>query len=156
MIVAVCDTCDHVVAIPQQSVPRIKETIQYSRHSIEARIPRHLLDAMALACHQLGFGPESSAVLFRFYLQRVWQTASLRAKLPALSASEDAQGRATARFSAKLNDELYASFQQLTQRCKLNKAGVVKGIIVLMKQDILDKQRKDLRRSLKEILRLAA
>jgi hypothetical protein len=26
LLVAVCDTCDHVVAIPQQSVPRIKDS----------------------------------------------------------------------------------------------------------------------------------
>lgn len=156
VLVAVCDNCNHVVAIPQQSVPRIKETVRYSRHPLETRIPRHLLDAIALACHELGFGPDSGAVLFRFYLQRVSRTASLRNRLPALAASAEAKGRATARFSAKLNDELYERLQELEKSSNLNKAAIVKGIIVQMKQDILDRQRPALQRDLKEILRLAA
>jgi hypothetical protein len=156
VLVAVCCTCDHVVAIPQQSVPRVKETVCWSRHSLEARIPRHLLDAVVLACHELGFGPDRSGVLFRFYLQRISRTASLRNRLAALAASSEAQGRANTRFSAKLDDELYACLQRLETCSKLNKAGVVKGIIVQMKRDILDLRRGDLRRNLKEILHLAA
>jgi hypothetical protein len=143
VLVAVCDTCDHVVAIPQQSVPRIQETARYSRHSLEARIPRHLLDAIALACHELGFGPDYAPVLFRFYLMRIARKENLRAQLATLSTSEEARGRAGARFSAKLNSS------------NLNKASVVKGIILQMKHDILDQRHEDLRRELKELLPLA-
>jgi hypothetical protein len=155
VLVAVCDTCDHVVAIPHQSVPRIKETVRYSRHSLETRLPRHLLDAVGLACHELGFDPDYSPVLFRFYLRRFFVTASLRKKLPALSSSEEARGQAKARFSAKLNDQLYSYLQDLETESKLNKANVVRGIIVQIKQDILDHRRDELRKKLKEILPLA-
>jgi hypothetical protein len=156
VLVAVCDTCAQVVAIPQQSVPRIKETICYSRHALEARIPRHLLDALALVCHELGFSPDCSAVLFRFYLQRISQTATLRNQLGTLAASKEAQGRAGARFSAKLNDELYGHLQDLERRTKLSRTAVVKATIVQMKRDILDRRHPALRRDLQKILRLAA
>ncbi|OGQ87780.1 MAG: hypothetical protein A2289_13350 [Deltaproteobacteria bacterium RIFOXYA12_FULL_58_15] len=107
-------------------------------------------------CHELGFGPDCAAVLFRFYLQRVSETTGLRNRLPALAASVEAKGRATARFSARLNDELHERLQQLEKSSGLNKAAIVKGIIMQMKQDVLDNQRPALQRDLKEILRLAA
>jgi hypothetical protein len=155
VLVAVCDTCDRVVAIPQQSAPRIKETVRFSRHSLETRIPRHLLDAVALACYELGFGTDCAVVLFRYYLQRVASEPRLRSRLALLSASNDAQGRASARFSAKLNDELNAALLDLERTSRLKKADVVKGVIVQMKQDILDAKRKDVRKDVQRVLRLA-
>lgn len=46
VLVGVCDSCDQVVAIPQQSAPRIGEALRAPRRALEARIPRHLDDAM--------------------------------------------------------------------------------------------------------------
>jgi hypothetical protein len=156
VLVAVCDTCDRVVAIPQQSVPRVKETIRYSRKALETRIPRHLLDAIGLACHELGFRTDKSAVLFRVYLQRIARTASLRKRLHVLATSAEAKGRASARFSAKLDDELYSNLLELQRISKLNKAGVVKGIIIQIKRDILDDRSREIYRDLKNILQVAA
>lgn len=156
VLVAVCDACDRVVSVPQQSVPRIREAVRFSRHSIEARVPRHLLDAIALSCQELGFGPNEAATLFRYYVQRVFQDRRLRARLAGLAASPEAQGRASARFSAKLSDELYDLFRKLERESGLNKADLVKGIIVQMKVDLLDHRRRDLREDLRQILRLAA
>ncbi len=154
VLVSVCDTCDRVVGVPQQSVPRIREALHAARHSLEARVPRHLLDAMALACHELGFSPDCSPVLFRFYLQRVSAQPRLRAQLATLSGSQDALGPASARFSAKLNDDLYGRLLELERQSHLKKADVVKGVIVQMKRDILDDRRKDVRQQLKGLLGL--
>lgn len=155
LLVAACDTCDHVVSIPQQSVPRVKEAVRSSRHSLETRVPRHLLDAVGLVCFALGQGPDAAAVLFRYYLQKVSTTKRARGRLAALCSSEEAQGRASARFSAKLSDELYERLKLLEQSTSLNQAEVVKGLMVQMKRDILDRERQDLRRDLTELLRVA-
>jgi hypothetical protein len=160
LLLAVCDTCDHVVSIPQQSVPRVKEAVRSSRHALETRVPRHLLDAVGLVCVALGQGPEAAAVLFRFYLERVSSTKRSRARLAALCTSEEAQGRAGARFSAKLSDELYERLKLLERSTSLNQAEVVKGLMVQMKRDILDRGRQDrgrqdLRRDLTALLRVA-
>jgi len=158
VLVAVCDHCDQTVSIPQQSVPKISEVVRFTRHPLETRVPRHLLDALILMCYDLGFGGSESkqTVLFRFYLQRVSQTKKLSGRLEALSHSEEALGKADARFSIKLNDELYEIFLKLEKETQLNKAELVRGIIVLMKKDILDDKKKELRDNLKEFLLLAA
>lgn len=158
VLVAVCDHCDHIVSIPQQSVPRIQEIVRFTRHPLEARIPRHLIDALVLVCYEFGFGASESkqTVLFKFYLQRVSQTKKQYSCLEALSNSEEAQGKADSRFSIKLNDELYEIFLKLEKVTQLNKSELVKGIIVQMKKDILDDKKKDLRDDLREVLMLAA
>ncbi len=158
VLVAVCNHCDQIVSIPQQSVPRIQETLRSSRHPLEARIPRHLLDALVLMCYELGGGASESkqTVLFRFYLRRVSKAKKLYGCLEALSQSEEAQGKADYRFSIKLNDELYKIFLKLEKDTLLNKAELVKGIIIQMKKDILDDKNKELRNDLKGVLLLAA
>jgi len=158
VLASVCDHCGEVVSIPQQSVPRIRETVKYSRHPLEARIPRHLIDALILVCYELGFGSSESkqTILFRFYLLRMSSTKKLQGSLEKLSQSEEAQGRADARFSIKLNDELYDIFLKLEKKTHLNKAQIVKGIIIQMKRDILDEKKKDLQEDIKDVLLLAA
>lgn len=155
VLVGVCDVCDKVASIPQQSVPRIKESIRYSRHSVEARIPRHLLDALGLACHELGFGAESSPVLFRYYLRRVSSKATLRARLSSLAASEEARGPASARFSAKLNDDMFEMLRGI-ERTGMSQSDVVKGLIMQMKKDVLDDKLEEVRRDLQEVMQLSA
>ncbi len=158
VLVAVCDHCDDIVSIPHQSVPRIQESVRFTRHPIEARIPRHLIDALVLMCYELGVGASESrqTVLFRFYLQRVSKVKKMVGGLEALSLSEEAQGKADYRFSIKLNDELYKIFLKLEKDTHLNKAEIVKGIIIQMKLDILDSKNKGIRADLKEALLLAA
>lgn len=157
VLVAVCDTCDHIVSIPQQSTPRIQEVVRYSRHPIEARIPRHLLDALVMVCYDLVGGSNESkqTILFRFYLQRIFHKKGLHSSLSTYADSEEAKGKSSARFSIKLNDELYEIFLKLEHETKLNKADLVKGIIGQMKKDILDEKKESIRENLREILLLA-
>ena len=49
VLAAACDHCGHIVSIPKQSTPRIKEAFNTKKHSIEVRLPRHLLDILLLA-----------------------------------------------------------------------------------------------------------
>lgn len=157
VLVAVCDTCDSVVSIPQQSAPRIQEVIHTTRHPIEARIPRHLIDALILVCYDLGSATSESkqSVVFRYYLQRISQTKTLHAKIKVHLTTDEAAGKSDARFSIKLNDELYAIFVKLEKQTKLSKSELVKGIIVQMKMDVLDDKMKEPRDELKELLLLA-
>ncbi len=157
VLIAVCDQCDRMVSIPQQSVPRIQGVVHYSRHAIETRIPRHLQDALLMSCYELGYGANESkqTILFRYYLQKANQMKGVHARFSALLDSEEAQGKSSARFSIKLNDELYNIFLKLERDTKLNKAEVVKGIIVQIKRELLDEKNKTLVEDLREIMLLA-
>lgn len=154
VLVGVCDVCKEVVSIPHQSVPRIQATVRASRHSVETRVPRHLLDALGLVCSELGFGTESSSVVFRYYLRRAVET-SLKTRLASLANSDEASGKASARFSAKLSEAMYKLLLQLEQS-GVKQADVVKGLMVQMKKDILDEKREDVKRELRSAMQLVA
>ena len=154
VLVAVCDECHRVVGIPQQSAPRVAEIIQGARRSVEARIPRQLSDVMLLVCSELR-APATEATLFRYYLRRFSSQARLRGRLVALARKPDASGRASARFSAKLSDEAYDRFRSLVHATGLKPGGVVKGVIVQMKEDILDAKDARVRRELEGVLQAA-
>ena len=157
ILVAVCDTCDRIVGIPQQSVPRIQEVMHFSRHSIEARLPRHLLDALTLVCFKIGHRTSESrqTILFRFYVQRLNQSSAMSDRLGEFASSEEARGKAEARFSIKLSDEMYTAFLSLRKKSGLSQADLVRGIIIQMKRDLLDRKNEPLRESLQEIMLLA-
>lgn len=154
VLVGVCDTCNTVVSVPQQSVPRVKDVVRSARHSLEVRVPRQLLDALGLVCHELGFGTDLSTVVFRYYLQRIAEGPEPGKELLRLAASEDAAGRASARFSAKLSDSLFALVRGIEQ-IGVTQSVLVKAVLVLMKQDVLDEKREDVRRDLQHVLQLA-
>jgi hypothetical protein len=155
VLVAVCDHCDRVVSLPQQSVPRVSDTINKARHPIEARIPRHLHDVMGLVCFELGGDAESVQLLFRFYLRRLSNRRVLVRHLAALASSDEAEGAASARFSAKLNDEMFRVWKTLGRTAGLKNADMVKGIIMQMKKDVLDEKKPEVRKALEEVLQLS-
>lgn len=154
VLVAVCDACKDIVSIPQQSTPMIQESIKLARQPLEARVPRHLLDVMRLVSYELGFGPGEQSALFRFFLQRVGRSKVSSLSLRKLANAEEAAGIADARFSIKLNEELFELMLKLEKETKLNRTDLVKVIIVKMKHDVLDKKNKGLREDLREILLL--
>ena len=157
LLVAVCDTCDHTVATPQQSVPRIREAIQKVRKPVEARVPRQLSDALLLSCVTLGFAVNDSVemALFRYFLDRIASTPSKVKILSKLAHSEEAQGRASARLSIRLNDPLFLKFEDLLHRTKLNGSDLCRGILVEIKNEILDKKNLKMRKDIQRVLRLA-
>ena len=157
LLVAVCDTCDHLVATPQQSVPRIREAIKSARKTVEARVPRQLSDALMLSCVTLGFTASDSIemVLFRFFLDRIASTHRLTKGLSKLAHSEDAQGKASARLSIRLNEPLYLKFEDLQERTHLSSSDVCRGILVQIKNDILDRKDSKMRGEIQKMLLLA-
>lgn len=156
VLVAVCDGCDNIVGIPQQSAPRIQEAIRTSRQPVEARVPRHLMDALNLICHDLGAsGQDQSAALFRFFLQRASRSKASPTRLRRIMNTEEATGTSSARFSIKLNEHLFEILVRLEEQTHLKRTDVVKAIMVTMKQDVLDKKDKNLRKDLKEMLLMA-
>lgn len=152
VLVAECDVCHSVVSIPQQSVPRIAEVRARERHTLEARVPPHLIDGVNLVSSQLGHASSAGPVIFRYYLRRISKAPK---RLQKLSVSADAQGAATARFSAKLSDDMRAILEQLMTTTRLKKADIVRGILAGIKQEVLDAPKSTARSELSEILAVA-
>ncbi len=139
ILVATCDHCEHIVSIPQQSAPRIKETLSNQKHSIEVRIPIHLLDILVLAADRFNAG--STDTLVRYYIALVETDKELNKSVKRLSGSDFAKG-SSYRLSLKVSDAIHARFVRLMGQTKLSKTQLLKGLILQINEDILQKPKK--------------
>lgn len=156
VLAGVCDECDRVVSIPQQSVPRIKEQISTKRHSIEIRIPQHLCDVLKLACHQIGATPSSDfqAILIKYYIRRVLDE-KLAKKIRKLLESDLSSGKSDSRISLKIDDAMYETLSHALERSKLSQSELVRGIAVLVKYEVLDEEDEEAVEDLKKMAAVA-
>lgn len=141
VLAAKCDYCDHIVSIPQQSAPRIKEALNTKKHSIEVRLPRHLLDILFVASDKFGIGNPDSLKdsLIRYYISRAQSDKDLLKSLKMLSTSELGQGVATYRLSLKVNQAIFDRFEQIMKATSLNKTQLIKSLILKINDDVLQR-----------------
>jgi len=156
ILVGKCDHCDHTVSIPQQSSPRIKEVLA-KKHSIEVRLPIHLLDILILACDQFHVGSPDQLKdsLVRHYIDLADSDKKISQNLKKFSESEFARG-SSYRLSLKVNEVLYERFNHLMSHTKLTKTQLLKGLILQINEDILQKPTKKRIRSLEKVMLVSA
>ena len=77
VLVGVCDTCDTIVSLPQQSVPMVKAVVKRKRTSVEARVPVHVRDMLAMVSDAMGHGPGFDQHIVRFYISE-WAEKGVR------------------------------------------------------------------------------
>lgn len=157
ILAGVCDRCDRVVSIPQQSVPRIKETLGRKKRAVEVRLPQHLSDVLFFACHQTGISgsDDQTGQLIRYYIHRIKNSSSLDKRLQRHLASELAEGSASSRLSLKLDEHLYQSFRRILKRTKLSASDLIRAIALQVKEDIIDQKDKETFDRVKELLEVA-
>ena len=138
ILAATCDHCGHVVSIPQQSAPRIREVLTTKKRSIEVRLPMHLLDILILAGDHFDMGsPEQlKDSLVRYYIALADGDKEMSKNLKKLAESDFAKGSGH-RLSLKVNEAIYDSFIHLMKQTKLNKTQVLKGLILQINEDVL-------------------
>lgn len=139
ILTAKCDHCDHIVAIPHQSSPRIKEVLT-KKHSIEVRLPIHLLDILILASDQfeMGSADQLKDSLVRYYIALADTDKGISKNIKKFSESEFAKGSGY-RLSLKVNEVIHERFVHLMEQTKLNKTQLLKGLILQINEDILQK-----------------
>lgn len=153
ILVAKCDYCDHTVSVPQQSSPRIKEVLNTKKHSIEVRLPIHLLDILNLASDQFEMGsPEQlKDSLVRYYIAKADSDKTISKKIKKFSESDFAKGSGY-RLSFKVNQAIYKRFNHLMEQTKLNKTQLLKGLILQINEDILQKPQKKIMSDLEKVM----
>lgn len=153
VLAATCNNCGSIVSIPQQSVPRIKETLHSKKHSIEVRIPRHLLDILLLASDRFEFGnPELlKDYLVRYYIGVADSDKEMINNIKKFSTSDFAKGSGF-RLSLKVNDGIQQRFIHLMKVTSLTKTQILKGIILQINEDILQSPTKKKLAELEKVL----
>lgn len=153
ILAARCDQCDHVLSIPQQSAPRVKDALYNKRHSIEVRLPIHLLDILLLASDQFAVGSAEQLKdsLIRYYIVLADEDKTLSKSIKKFSESELAKGSGH-RLSFKINEAAYKRFLRLMEGTELNKTQLLKGIILQINEDILQKPQKKRMNELEKVM----
>jgi len=141
VLVAVCDDCGEVAAIPAQSAPKLKEARERRKaEELEARIPSHLDDVVHLLSDHFAAAVASfRPSLLRFYLREVASDPKLAARVRSLGASELAQGRARARVSLRAPESLLRDVREAARVAGIaSDADLIRGILLAAKEDVLE------------------
>ncbi len=141
VLMGICATCNETVSVPPQSVARLKEARVSDRKPFEVRIPSDVKDIVFLVVDSLGATVPQSAFgqLFRNYLVHLKEDPkAVRHALTLLRKVDffrtvPARDRISIKLSPSLDEiriELHSVFESDTI--------LVKGIVALSKDEILD------------------
>lgn len=144
VLVAVCNVCGEIVAVPPQSTPAIRQAREKADISVEAKLPAAYLEALDLAIFRISSELTSDfrKPLVRFYLQDMAASdTSLRAVAAWVKFREFAElGAAVApykRFSMKISPRTDQDFRIVMQKLSLNKTDTLKSVVAQIHQDIV-------------------
>lgn len=96
ILVAVCDQCSEVVAVPAQSVPRIRSSRARAMKSVEAALPAALVDAVDLAAFNIekDFSPDFKKKVYWYFIH------DYAKRLPSEQLKESIRNRVSAEMEA--------------------------------------------------------
>ena len=141
VLVAVCSVCDEMVSVPPQSTPRLKEARLSERKSLEIRLAYEYKDIVLTVTDTLGAGDPQAALapLFRMYLLLLADDpTAVKHTLKLLNQPPFSQPMPLSdRISLKLSDLHYSALTSLKRAFK-SSSEVIRGIIALSKEDVLD------------------
>lgn len=142
VLVGVCQTCDTVVMLPQQSAPKLKEARQSAPSRIDARIPKELRDVVGMMASSFGGLPEPFAGgMLRYYLAILANDSALARRVGKLANSTAAEGTPGGRLAFRLDRSLIVNaMAKINHKSELvDQSGLIRGIIIVAKEDAFDK-----------------
>lgn len=153
VLVGVCDSCDSVIVLPQQSVPAVQKARECKRKALESRVPAHMIDILNLASTELGGTPESSHYLIKYYIHSLAAGQTKPSTITKFLTSDLAKGTAQKRISLKGRKIIDETDQLKKSTTIKNTSDLIKGIVLKINDDILVKKNP---RKIKELRALIA
>jgi hypothetical protein len=153
VLVAVCTVCDRIAAVPYQSSPRLNEARKAAEAPLEARIPKHLEDVLAVvACHYGRSDSEFRSVILRYYLHALGESDALARHIRDLAANDLARGAADERLSLKVRTPVLMRAWDSARNAGIrSKTEMVKGAIIAAAEDLDSLEGKKRRETLAEM-----
>lgn len=157
VLVGTCDECGKVVSIPAQSTPKLKEARDAKEATINARIPKHLDDVLHLIADRYAAPSRAfCSVLFRYYLHQVASSEPFARRVGRLSKQDLAKGKADARVSLRLSEELWEDAWAVAREAGVrNRSDLLKGVIIAAMEDSTTGRAPARRKVLEEIAAVA-
>ena len=143
-----------VLTIPAQSTPKLKAAREAKKEKVlSVRVPRELDDVLHLIADYYHAEPEQfSPAVIRYYLTSASQNAGLTRRIGKLSkdrlASGKLEGNLRLRVDRELHDWVYTTASSTEG---INQSDLIRGVIVAVKQDVLEGRAKKRRRELEAI-----
>lgn len=140
VLVGVCIQCDETVTIPAQSSPRLKEAREGKEEVLQARLPKHLEDALHLIADRYEANEQMFApALVRFYLNEMARSPRFARRVARLAKSDVVRGGSTRRRSFRLSDNLYERAWDKAREAGIDtRTDMVKGAVAAAVEDLLE------------------
>jgi hypothetical protein len=153
VLVGVCTECDRTVTVPFQSSPRLNAARKPPEAPLEARIPKHLEDVLAVVASHYGRNDsEFRAVVLRYYLHALGGNAALADHLRELAAHPLAKGPASARLSLKVQEPVLTRAWESARNAGVRtKTEMLKGAIIAAAEDLAGQAGRQRRTALAEM-----
>lgn len=153
VLVAVCAVCDRTVAVPYQSSPKLNEARKAAEAPLEARIPKHLEDVLAVVASHYGRNDsEFRGVILRYYLYAIGESDSLARHIRELASGDLAAGPANERLSLKIQQPVLSRAWETARNAGMrSKTEMVKGAIIAAAEDLETREGRKRRETLSEM-----
>ncbi len=137
VLVAVCEECGAIAAIPAQSIPRINANRERDQIRFESRIPRELDDALDwITGRYAGRFDSFRGSLMRYYLGQLSREAGLADRVRQLAESDLARGEQRGRLCFRLDRALLERAWAAAQTVGIeDKADMVRGLVLVAIED---------------------
>ncbi len=142
VLVAVCQECDGVAMIPQQSSARLRRGVERPKQVVNVRLPGHLSDVLTLLADRWAAGARSgTAVAMRLLLHRFGNEPVFARRAKAHLGDSLAQGAADLDLSLRIPSSTMVAVDDMARILGIDtRADVIRGVLVTAKEDVLDEQ----------------
>lgn len=140
VLVAVCRECDGIAMIPYQSTPRLRAGFKRATVTLNARVPGHLEDVLLLLSGREGSRSQAStSAVVRFLLSEFANDPSVAERVKERLRHELLAAPGDHELSVRIPAELAIQVDEAAESAGIeSRTAVVKGLLALAKEDILD------------------
>ncbi len=152
VLVGVCNKCDSVAVLPNQSIPAVKKQLEAQRKSLESRVPAHMIDILNLVSDELGGGTEFVPNIMKFYIHSLSNNDISPRNISHYLKTDLAKGVAQKRLSIKgrhLGEEILL-LKKITEID--NTTDLIKSVVLKINDDVLVHKRQKTINQLKNIM----
>jgi hypothetical protein len=154
VLVAVCSECDATALVPRQSTPRLRAGVKSATVTLNARIPGHLEDVLLLLAEtQASTSPPSVAAVLRFLLSEFVSNPAVANRVKECATGDLLNGPADHELSVRIPALLLVEMDEAAARAGIpSRTAVVKGLLALAKEDVLDGRDEVLGNTMRRVL----
>jgi len=157
VLVAICNDCGEIAAIPAQSAPLLKEALEKEPAKVVARINRRLEDAVRLISSHYGTRERDfRSLLVRFYLLELTRNQALAKRVARLAHSDVVKGKKTGRLEIRLPEPALEAAWDVAKEAGLrNQTAMIEGVLAAATEDVFDHRAPKRAAHLQELAALA-